>query len=221
MDKKESLKSMVKTPVTSKKVGEPTRVEAKIFGRADINPQVLSQAIIGLQSNLRCARAQTKTRGNVAGSTRKPWRQKGTGRARVGSRRTPLWRGGGVIFGPSQDRNFRKKLHRKVLIPALRAVLSSQAEAGAIFEIKQLPALTAGKTKSALFALSKALDPRSNLIVLGKANPALSQALHNVAYITVVRADNLDLLDVTRARRIIFLPEALTILQARLTKSMT
>ncbi len=190
------------------------QLPAKEFAGKLLSREMLSQIIVSLQSNQRRSTAHTKTRSYVAGSTRKPWRQKGTGRARVGTRQTPLWRGGGIVFGPDKKRNFSKKINKKIKTPALSLVLSHKAKAGAVVEFKKVPEFS--KTKEVISFLSPALVPKNNLIVL-KANDSLTvQALRNISYIKIVLPANLGLVDVASARRIIFFPGALEVLKARL-----
>lgn len=200
---------------------EPTtavvKVEAKEFARAKISLPVLGQLVVDLQHNLHRATAHTKTRGEVAGSTKKPWRQKGTGRARVGTRRTPLWRGGGRVFGPRSERNFQHKINRRLLLPAVSTALAQKALAGEVSLINQ-PYTGGQQTRSALQFLSSTLDPKSNLLIIAEVNPALQQATRNLSYLTVRTASQVNLLDVVATRQIIFLGDALPVLIARLNK---
>lgn len=92
---------------------------------APVNESLIHQAVVAYRANQRAGTHSTKRRGEVAGSGRKLWRQKGTGRARVGSRRSPIWRGGGVTHGP-RPRSYAQKLPRKMLLAALRSALSAQ-----------------------------------------------------------------------------------------------
>src|SRR4030042_2797155 len=152
MDKAIHKTDSVAAPMASSAAIMPVKPE--MFGDVQLSAKALSQIIVSLQSNRRQAPARTKTRGEVAGSTRKPWRQKGTGRARVGTRRTPLWRGGGNGFGPTGNRNFTQKINRQVLPQAIRAVLASKAARGEVLEPQSVPPST--KTKTSLAWLSSA-----------------------------------------------------------------
>ncbi|OGB75209.1 50S ribosomal protein L4 [candidate division Kazan bacterium RIFCSPHIGHO2_01_FULL_49_10] len=214
---------MVKTtPKTSAKKTTVISAEHSIkpisehsFTNSEMSLRTLSQVLIGQQSNQRRATAHIKHRGEVAGTTKKPWRQKGTGRARVGTRRNPVWRGGGAVFGPTNQRNFSKKINRELLLPALVAVLSSKAKRGELFEVATLPRDGMNKTKAWLALLSGVLDSHSNLLVAANHQPAVRLAVKNLSYVQVVSAKQLSALSAAAARRIIFLPGALTVLQER------
>ena len=117
-----------------------------------INPAVVQQAVVAQQANARPVLAHTKGRGDVSGGGKKPWRQKGTGRARHGSIRSPLWRGGGVTFGPTAERNFKLKINKKVRRKAILMSLSSKAADERIVLLDSLT-LTAIKTKTLVSVL--------------------------------------------------------------------
>lgn len=194
----------------------PTLVNASEFTNTKkISHQFLAQLVVDLQHNLHRSTAHVKTRGEVAGSTKKPWRQKGTGRARVGSKRTPLWRGGGNIFGPRISRNFHHDINRQTMAPALNTVLSDKALAGEIFSIEN-PYTGDFKTKSGLQFLQGVLDAQSNLLITAQVEPVLEQAVRNVPYIVVRQANQVNILDVIKVRHIVFLPGALPVLLNRL-----
>ena len=185
------------------------------FESKEINKSSLVQMIISLQSNQRSANAHVKTRGMVAGTTKKPWRQKGTGRARVGTRRNPVWRGGGVVFGPSKERNFSRKINQKNKFPALMWILSQKANAGEILEIKQMPKFN--KTKEIFTFLKNALNIKNNLLVLPEKDENLLKLIKNIKNIKVVLASNLNFLDVVKYHHVIFLPKALAIVTGKIT----
>lgn len=192
-----------------------TTVEATAFTGKKLAPAVVAQLIVDFQHNLHHHTAHTKTRGEVAGSTKKPWRQKGTGRARVGTKRTPLWRGGGRVFGPTSERNFHHKINQGMISRALNTLLIDKATAGEILILDQ-PYTGTAQTKNSLQFLQGTLDPKSNLLVIAGAEPALTQAVRNLPYIVIRQADQMNLLDVARARHIILLPQALPQLIDRL-----
>ncbi len=206
------------TPKTkTEEVAVPTipKVEATVFTGKKLTPQVLAEVVVSLQHNLHHSTAATKTRGLVAGSTKKPWRQKGTGRARVGTKRTPLWRGGGIIFGPSPARNYYHKVNRQMLAPALNTLLADKAANGEIFLLEQLWS-GAPKTKAGLQFLQGTLDAKSNLLIVDKIDPQFTRAMQNLSYVIIKRADQVNLLDVARARHIIVLKDALPMLLAKI-----
>jgi large subunit ribosomal protein L4 len=121
-------------------------VSDKIFAVKKANPVLINEAVTAQMANMRTVLAHSKTRAEVRGGGKKPWRQKGTGRARVGSSRSPLWKGGGVIFGPTSDRNFSRKINKKAKRQAMFMVLSDRA-AGKALAILEKPVLESFKTK--------------------------------------------------------------------------
>jgi len=138
---------MIKTPVynvNGEKVSE-VELNPKVFGLA-VKPDLVSFVVIAQKANQRQVLAHTKNKGEVRGGGRKPWRQKGTGRARHGSIRSPLWRGGGVTFGPTKERNFSLKINKKEKRQALLMVLSDKAKHEKIILIDKLE-LDQPKTK--------------------------------------------------------------------------
>jgi len=210
MNKKQTIETQMNTPANF------VRLSAKEFTGKLLSREMLSQIMVSLQSNQRHSIAHTKTRGQVAGSTRKPWRQKGTGRARVGSRQTPLWRGGGIVFGPNKECNFKQKINKKIKTPTLNLILSRKAQAGTVVEFKKIPEFS--KTKEVIAFLSPVLAPKNNLIVFKTSNPLIMRALRNISYIKTVLPTSLSLIDVASAHQIIFFPGALETLQARLIR---
>jgi len=193
------------TQSTESPSGNP--VLADVFSEHQVSPAVLGEILLNLQHNLHRPTAHTKTRGEVQGSTRKPWRQKGTGRARVGTKRNPIWRGGGIAFGPRSNRNFSCKINQRLLAPALVAALVQQANANRIIHL--VDNYTAGnKTKLGLKFFANNLDPKSNLIVVSNISPELKQAVKNVPYITLRAITLINPLDVMSHHRIILVGDA-------------
>lgn len=132
--------------VKGEKVGEQTLSDGVFGVRA--KPHVVATVVEALRANLRRATAHTKKRGEVRGGGKKPWKQKGTGRARAGSIRSPLWRGGGIIFGPRSDRNYTKKVNARLRSDAIRMVFSDKVAAGQ-FVVVDMLTFPEGKTKTA------------------------------------------------------------------------
>ncbi|MCD6575029.1 50S ribosomal protein L4 [Candidatus Aerophobetes bacterium] len=159
--------------------------------KGEINQPVLREAVIAYQANLRQGTASTKTRGEVSGGGRKPWPQKGTGRARAGSIRSPLWVGGGVVFGP-RPRDFTYRLPRKKRKLALMSALRLKLKEGKIFILDKL-VVEKGKTKEMVSFLANfvkdGVREKSLLIVSGK-DEKLRRASSNIKNIRLVMASN-------------------------------
>jgi large subunit ribosomal protein L4 len=165
------------------------------------NLALLSQAVRMYRTNLRAGTASTKTRGDVSGGGKKPWKQKHTGRARAGSIRSPLWRGGGITFGP-HPREFAyhmpKAMRRKALLESLKGKLRDE-------ELVVLGELQASVPKTKPFAgLAKTFKvERSSLIVLEEFAAPIVKSLRNLASFTLCRADELNALDVLNAQKVL------------------
>ncbi|MBI2590170.1 50S ribosomal protein L4 [Candidatus Berkelbacteria bacterium] len=177
------------------------------------NKQIaLALALRGYAANRRQVLANTKTRGEVSGGGRKPWRQKGTGRARVGSIRNPIWRTGGVVFGPRKKRDYRLALTDSFKKHALKIALAIQAQANGLIEMKNWP--TDGKTKTLAQALSS-IDKQQITIILVKSDLTLSRAVKNLPSVEIRLAKNVTAEDLLRADAILGTDEALTHLKKR------
>lgn len=177
---------------------------------APINEGLMHQAVIRQQSNERNSIAWVKRRGDISGSTRKLFQQKGTGRARRGSIRSPLLRGGSKSFGPSKIANFVKNMPRKMRRASLCSALSVQAKNGTILGLESYPKAT--KTKDALAMLTKMpVDiGRKILIVLPESHIDLTRSVSNIPGVKTVLAQYLNPVDILGSRHIIFMVEALT-----------
>lgn len=173
--------------------------------------RVLAQVVRGYDANRRAPRAHTKNRGEVSGGGRKPWKQKGTGRARAGSTRSPLWRKGGTVFGPRSTRNYAVTLPAKLRSRALALALNLRAESKNIFTLDSLP--TDGKTKSLVPVLGDAKG--KTLLVLDAPAAAVSRAGRNLAGLTVKLAAQVNAQDVLAANRIVGTQAALNLLVER------
>ena len=194
---------------------EPQSVHADVFG-LEPNPELLNLAYRKYLANSRIAHASTLTRGQVSGGGKKPWRQKGTGRARVGSSRSPIWRHGGVIFGPTGSENFTLRMPLKMRRAAIAQALSGQARDGILVLVKDFK-LSEGKTKQASTMLDK-LDARGRvLVVLESANELLLRATANLANVTVISYRYLNVYDVLNADKILLEASAVEPIQNWLT----
>lgn len=201
MTKKADVYSLDGTKESSLKLPAIFAVEPK--------KAVLHQAVVTYLANQRAGTAHTKTRAEVAGGGRKPWRQKGTGRARAGSIRSPLWTGGGVTFGPRTSRNYRKRLPTQLKRLATAMALSAKAEAGDIIVVSDLT-LKTPKTKEAATVLAKLVPKATSLLVVtAKPNAMLLQATRNLPAVAVVPANELNAFDVLSFSKILLTKEAI------------
>ena len=178
--------------------------------------QAVHDVVTAYRANQRMGTACTKTAGEVAGTNKKPWRQKGTGRARAGSFQSPLWRGGGVVFGP-KPRDFSKKVNAKVKTLALQKAFSSRLQAGDVTVVNEFK-LAAPKTKDFL-AVLKALDLKKTvLVVAAAADHDLMRASRNAPNVELTTSDVLNTYQVLRSDKILFTQEALLKFEQRLPK---
>ncbi|WP_209125317.1 50S ribosomal protein L4 [Alkalihalobacillus sp. BA299] len=171
-----------------------------IFG-IEPNEHVLHDAVVMQQASLRQGTHKTKGRSEVRGGGRKPWRQKGTGRARQGSIRSPQWVGGGVVFGP-QPRDYGYKLPKKVRRLAIKSALSSKVKAAEIVVLEDL-ALNAPKTKEMVSILSNLSVDRKALIVTADYNDAVALSARNIPGVTFVSVEGVNVLDVLKHDKLI------------------
>ena len=168
--------------LNNQKVGE-LELADEVFG-AEVNESLLYEAVRQFQAGLRSGTHKTKTRSEVAGSGKKLWKQKGTGRARVGSVRSPIWRHGGTVHGPV-PRDYSYKLPKKMLLGALRSALSAKVRDG---ELKVVQAFTLSdhKTKNAMNALAKLEAGRTVLVVDNGDNRNLELGIRNLKGVTLL-----------------------------------
>ncbi|MFA6428659.1 MAG: 50S ribosomal protein L4 [Candidatus Buchananbacteria bacterium] len=182
-----------------KEVG--TRELPKEIFAVPVKESVVHQVVTAILANLREPWAHTKTKGEVRGGGKKPWKQKGTGRARHGSSRSPIWKGGGVTFGPRNDRNYKQKVNKKVKSLALRMVLSDKALAEKITVLEDL-VLTSVKTKE-LAKVLKTLKLNNVLIILDKKNDEVKLSAKNLPKTSVVSAKSLNILEMLKRTNLI------------------
>ncbi|MBV9385131.1 MAG: 50S ribosomal protein L4 [Chroococcidiopsidaceae cyanobacterium CP_BM_ER_R8_30] len=174
---------------------------------------VVHRALVRQMTNARQGTASTKTRSEVRGGGRKPWRQKGTGRARAGSIRSPLWRGGGVIFGP-QPREYEIKMNRKERRLALRTALSSRADDMVVVE-DFATQLSRPKTKELMAAIARwGVEPTAKvLLILPQREETIYLSARNVAKLKLIAADQLNVFDLLNADKIVATASALEKIQ--------
>jgi large subunit ribosomal protein L4 len=203
---------------TREKVGELQVPAAVLAG--PVREHLLHAAVQVRQASRRAGTAATKTRGLVSGGGKKPWRQKGTGRARAGSIRSPLWAGGGTIFGP-QPRDWSTRLPKSARRAALRAALSDRHGAGALLVVDGVR-LAEPKTKQMLAWLAGlGIEATSALVVLAGPDQAVERAARNLPHVKVTTAGALNVYDVLAHRQLVLTGEALTAVAARLVGEAT
>jgi large subunit ribosomal protein L4 len=178
-----------------------------------VKQHVLHQVVTMQLTNKRSGTVATKGRSFVRGGGQKPYRQKGTGRARAGSRSSPLWRGGGVVFGPS-PRSYGYKVPKKVRRQALKMALSSKLQDKDLIVVERLDLETV-KTKRFVEVLA-ALRTRDVLIVIERQNENLELSSRNVPYAKVLRSEGLNVYDILRFRSLILVEPAVNQIQERL-----
>ncbi len=192
-------------------VGETT-LELKV-AKEENAAHIVHRAVVRQLANARQGTASTKTRAEVRGGGRKPWRQKGTGRARAGSIRSPLWRGGGVIFGP-KPRDYSLKMNRKERRLALRTALGSKGESLIVVE-NFAEELSQPKTRELAAALTRwgVGKEEKVLLILLEIPENVYLSSRNLASLKLMRADSLNVYDVMVAQKIVIASEALSKIQ--------
>jgi len=185
-------------------VGEMELNDA-VFG-ADVNESLLHDAVIRYLANQRQGTSDTKTRSEVAGGGRKPWRQKGTGRARQGSTRSPQWRHGGVVFGP-HPRDFRLEMPRQKRRAALRSALSAKVAAGDLVILDQI-AWSEPKTKSVVELLGKLQLDGKTLIVTSGPNATVYKSARNLPQVGTSQAGSLNVYEVLACGKLVMSKDA-------------
>ncbi len=183
---------------------------------AEANHQLIGDAYKAYLANGRTNNAQTLKRGEVRGGGRKPWKQKGTGRARFGSIRVPIWRGGGITFGPTGNENYTLGMPIKAKRAAIRQALSLKSEAKAIVVLDEFK--TAGKTKDAAALISKLEVKGKVLLVLENKAGHADQATRNLEGVKTIAATYLNVFDVMNADTIIIEKPALKVIETWLAK---
>jgi large subunit ribosomal protein L4 len=204
-----------------KEVGK-TRVSKDVFG-VSWNADLLHQVVVSMQSNQRTPVAHAKTRAEVRGGGAKPWRQKGTGRARHGSIRSPIWKGGGVTHGPLKEKNYKKKINKKMKKKALCVALSQKAKDKEILVLDDLK-LEEAKTQKASEIISnlskikgfeKLITKRKNraLILTKQKKEDLKRAFNNLPGVSIAESRNLNPLDVLTYKYLVFTKDSLNFLK--------
>jgi len=197
---------------TEGKVSRTIEVPEAIFG-AKWNADLVSQVLYSQASNRRAGTAHTKDRSEVRGSHIKPWNQKGSGRARHGSRQSPLWKGGGVTFGPRNDKDYKKIIPKGMKVSALFSLLSAKVKAGKVLFVDEVPQAN-GKTKEADLSMKglhsiegfKTLcykKPNNVYLSVKKGDDITKRSFRNLPYMTLHTMDDLNPLDIANTRYLV------------------
>jgi large subunit ribosomal protein L4 len=197
---------MAETTKTPTKVTLPKEV----FNVEVKNHELLKLAYDSYLANARQASATTKQRGEVRGGGRKPWRQKGTGRARFGSSRNPIWRGGGIVFGPRGNENYTKKISTASKRVALRQALTLANKAK---KIVSLDLKTTGKTAEVVKFLTDNKLDRRVLLVTTEKTPELLRATNNIQNDLLISAKYLSVYHILNADKIVLLPKSVDVIK--------
>lgn len=190
--------------LSGEKVGQ-MELDDRVFG-IEPNRAVVHQVVVAQLANLRQGTADTRTRAQVSGGGSKPWRQKGTGRARQGSRRAPHWRGGGIAFGP-HPRSYRQAVPRKVRRLALRSSLSDKVTTGELMVVDRF-VVEDGRTKTLIQILGALGVEGKVIIVLSERDKVVRRASGNLPNVHVALPNGLSLLDLLNADVVLFSREA-------------
>jgi large subunit ribosomal protein L4 len=206
---------------TAVKVKE-LELSIKVFG-IKANADLLHQAVITQQANERQVLAHTKGKAEVSGGGKKPWKQKGTGRARAGSSRSPIWIGGGVTFGPTKDRNFSKKMNKKMRQKAVMMALSDKVAQSSLIVIDTLK-MKEFKTKqfvAILTAFEKEVLPanrRGLLVINSEKDEKVRYSGRNLKEVQIINPENINIVDLLSSRQVIISEEGVLALTAKYSK---
>lgn len=192
-----------------------TALPEEVFNVEVKNHQLMKLAYDAYLANARLSSATTKTRGEVRGGGKKPWKQKGTGRARFGSSRNPIWRGGGIVFGPLGIENYKLKISTRSKRQAIRQALTiaNQENLISVLDLK-----TTGKTAEAVKFLEDNKFARKTLIVVEEKTPALLRATNNIQNVLLVSTKYLNVYHILNADHIVLSPASLPTLKSWLVK---
>lgn len=197
--------------------GKEISLDESIFA-VKVNAKLTSEAVRIERANKRQSIANTKTRGEVSGGGRKPYKQKGTGNARAGSTRSPLWTGGGVTFGPTSARNYKLRMPKRMKQNALKTVLSEKATNNRLIVVSDF-ALKEISTKKFVEILHKLpIEEGKILIVIEKINPELELSSANVPFVKLIKVENINMIDIANHEYMVITEAALTKINENLGK---
>jgi len=186
------------------------KLDEAVFGLTVDNHELLKRAYVAYMANGRGNLAVTKTRGLVSGGGRKPWKQKGTGRARFGSSRNPIWRGGGIVFGPTGEENYTKQINVKAKRLAIRQALSIAASENKVAVIEDV-VLKEGKTSELVQLFVKIKATKRILLVVEHKTDELVRASSNLQNVKVIQAQYINVYDAVNADNIVITNAALAV----------
>ncbi len=199
----------MKTKVVNSKNEQVAAINLPKLFESEVDPVLVHSYWLYVHRSSKLGLAKTKTRGEVRGGGRKPWRQKGTGNARIGSIRAPHWRGGGVTFGPTGLKNPRIRLNKKVRKSALIMALAARAKDKSLIVIDSLNAADP-KTKNFLNLISPVIGSNSALIIVSELTENLKLASRNLVDLKVISVDNLNLKDLLGFDKVVATKDAVT-----------
>ena len=199
-------------PVATPGVHEPVKK-----GKAVLNAQLIAQVIRVLELRQRKATSATKTRGEVAGGGRKPWKQKGTGRARHGSIRSPIWRGGGIVFGPQRERHYKLEVPTTMKTKALKELLDARGRDASLITIPNFE-FKAGKTKEAIALLASLGKEGTFLLITEKPSEEMKRATRNLQFVNLNTVQNVNAKDILYPDYVVVDKASLTKLNERIDK---
>lgn len=193
------------------KASKAATLDQAVFGVTPASHELLKMVYVAYLANGRSNNAVTKTRGLVSGGGRKPWKQKGTGRARFGSTRNPIWRGGGIAFGPTGEENYTQSINTKAKRLAIRQALSLAADHGKVIVVEDI-AVKEGKTSEMIALLSKIGATKQILIAVDTKTPEIVRSAGNLKDVKVVQAQYLNVYDLMNADTVVLSQASLEII---------
>ena len=177
-------------------------MELPKFLQVEWNPLLVKQVVDSIVANSRQVLANTKGRGEVSGGGRKPWKQKGTGRARQGSIRSPIWKGGVVTFGPKKERDFSRKINKKMMKKASFVVLARKAKDGELKLVENFD-LASSKTKAVSGMIKNITGGKSALLLIDKANKNANLATRNLVNVRNLMPENLNAFELMNRKNVL------------------
>ena len=196
------------------KVVEEIELDAHVFD-GEVKKKTLYQAIVGYRANRRLGLAATKTRGEVSGGGKKPWKQKGTGRARHGSIRSPLWRHGGVVFGP-HPRDFSVSIPQGIRLEALRSSLNAKIKAGDTILVEKIHIMHPKTKEFVNFLDALKIQDISVLCVVDSVTDNIKRSSRNIPRLSIVDSHSLNAFDILNSKKLLITRDSLKNLTKRL-----